>query len=80
MQEMRCGEGRYIAGWFAQRWEIEAEVKAAEDAIPRAQVDEKDKAGLKGGAAFPIGEFLDDPATEARRLRGELDHLSDPPA
>lgn len=69
---MRCGEGRYIANWFAQRWSIESEVQLEEDRIPRLSLSAEEAKDMKGGAAYPIGYFADDPTTEYQRLRGML--------
>jgi hypothetical protein len=71
MREMSNGEGTYIANWFAQRWAIEAELRASEEQRPKLP-DSPELKGAKGGATDPIGEFEDDPAFEHRRLLGEL--------
>jgi len=71
---MQHGEGTYIANWFAQSWAITQQLKEQEDAIPKLppSTQEERDAGMKGGAAYPLGEFKDDPGYEERRLRGKL--------
>lgn len=73
MHEIRHGEGRYIANWFAQRWSIEQEVQIEEDRIPKLNLTSAEAKDMKGGAAYPIGYFEDDPETERLRLLGKLD-------
>lgn len=69
---MRCGEGRYISDWFAQRWSIEAETKEEEDKIPHVDLSPEEAKSMKGGPTHPIGYFEDDPETEQLRLLGKL--------
>lgn len=69
---MRRGEGRYIANWFAQRWQIEAQLQADEDKMPALHLTPEEAKGMQGGPSYPLGYFQDDPETEYKRLRGEI--------
>lgn len=72
MREMRCGEGTYIANWFAERWQIETEMKGEDEKRPKVDVPPDELTKMKGGETDPIGYFLDDPETQDKYLRGML--------